>query len=240
MAHQVTRGILESCLNCQYKAHLKLQGQHGLRSDYENLLSTSRQEIKRIAIDKILARHTPDDVARDISLTATALRRGPAIVLDATLEDALLSLTFDGLKRVDGPSKIGEFHYIPMVFHEGRRVRQDQKLLLEVYGLLLSRLQGGYPDKGILWYGLPCKTMTVRLNQELRRTERFFREVKDAATGDSPPRLILNKHCSICEFRQRCDQQAMQEDNLSLLRGMGEKEINRYTKKGIFTVTQLQ
>jgi len=239
MAHKVTRDILESYLNCQYKAYLKLQGEHGIKSDYEGLLIACRKEVKRTAIGKILARHTPDDVARDIYLTTAALRVGPAIVLDTTLEDDLLSLTFDGLKRVDGPSKLGDFHYVPMVFHEGPRVRHRQKLLLEVYGLLLSRLQGGQPDKGIVWYGQACKTMTVRLNQELRRTERSFRQVKDAATGGSPPRLILNKHCQICEFRQRCDQQAVQEDSLSLLRGMAEKEINRYAKKGIFTVTQV-
>ena len=52
-------------------------------------------------------------------------------MLDATLEDDLLSLCFDGLKRVDGPSKLGDFHYVPMLFHEGRKVGKEQRLLLE-------------------------------------------------------------------------------------------------------------
>ena len=51
--------------------------------------------------------------------------------------------------------------------------------------------------------------------------------------------MILNDHCQVCEFRQRCHDQAVQEDNISLLRGMGEKEIKSYARKGIFTVTQL-
>jgi predicted RecB family nuclease len=57
--------------------------------------------------------------------------------------------------------------------------------------------------------------------------------------AESPPKLLLNDHCQICEFRQRCHDQAVQEDNISLLRGMGEKEIKSYARKGIFTVTQL-
>ena len=57
--------------------------------------------------------------------------------------------------------------------------------------------------------------------------------------AESPPRLILNDHCQVCEFRQRCHDQAVQEDNISLLRGMGEKEVKSYARKGIFTVTQL-
>ena len=55
----------------------------------------------------------------------------------------------------------------------------------------------------------------------------------------SPPQLILNNHCSICEFHQRCHDQAVREDNLSLLRGLGEKEIRKLSRKGIFTITQL-
>ena len=58
-------------------------------------------------------------------------------------------------------------------------------------------------------------------------------------TAEAPPRLVLNDHCAICEFRQRCQQQAVQEDNLSLLRGMKEKEVKGYARKGILTVTQL-
>ena len=96
-------------------------------------------------------------MARDIPLTAAALRAGPSFVLDATLEDDLLSLGFDGLKRVDGPSKLGDFHYVPMLFHEGRKVGKEQRLLLELYGLLLSRLQGQMPSSGIIWHGKECR-----------------------------------------------------------------------------------
>src|SRR5207245_2257724 len=46
-------------------------------------------------------------------------------------------------------------------------------------------------------------------------------------------------HCHVCEFRQRCQQQATEEDNISLLRGIGEVEVKAYARKGIFTVTQL-
>ena len=50
--------------------------------------------------------------------------------------------------------------------------------------------------------------------------------------AESPPRLILNDHCQVCEFRQRCHDQAVQEDNISLLRGMGEKEIKKLCQEG--------
>jgi predicted RecB family nuclease len=239
MATKITRDVLESYLYCKTKAHLKLAGQHGSVSDYEAMLVANRQKVRQTAIGKILAKHPEADVTRDIPLTASALRAGRWFVLDATLEDDLLTLNFDGLKRVDGPSKLGDFHYVPMLFHEGRKVGKEQRLLLELYGLLLSRLQGQMPSCGIIWHGQECRTTRVRLNADLRSTERLLRDVKEMAGGESPSKLILNDHCQVCEFRHRCHDRAVQEDDISLLRGMGEKEVKSYARKGFFTLTQL-
>ena len=68
---------------------------------------------------------------------------------------------------------------------------------------------------------------------------RIFEEVKALTSAGPSPRLILNDHCQICEFRQRCHSLALKEDNLSLLRGIGDKEVKAYARKGIFTITQL-
>jgi predicted RecB family nuclease len=239
MATKITREILEAYLNCKTKAHLKLEGQQGSTSDYEALLISNRQEVRQEAIEKILARNTESEVARDIPVTAAALREGRSVVLDTTLEDDLLSLTFDGLKRVEGPSKLGDFHYVPMLFHEGQKVGKEQRLMLELHGVLLSQIQGRLPAYGEVWHGRECKITRVRFNPDVRRNERLLREVKEMTGTSSPPRLILNSHCSICEFRQRCHDQAVQEDNLSLLRGLGDNEIRRLSRKGIFTITQL-
>src|SRR5262249_23166884 len=43
----------------------------------------------------------------------------------------------------------------------------------------------------------------------------------------------------VCEFRQRCRTQAEKADDISLLGGVGEKELRRFHSKGIFTLTQL-
>src|SRR5271165_1801060 len=220
VATKITREVLESYLHCKTKAHLKLAGQQGIRSDYEALLAETRQEVRRQAIDKIFAPHVESEVARNISLSAAALREKPSFVIDAILEDDLLSFVFDGLKRVDGPSKLGDFHYVPMLCHEGRKVGKEQRLRLEIYGLLLSQIQGRLPAYGLVWHGRECKSTKVRPSPDVRKTDRLLQEVKEMARGGAAPRLILNNHCQVCEFQHRCHDQAIQEDNISLLRGM--------------------
>src|SRR4051794_36736642 len=114
MATKITRDILESYLHCKFKGHLKLKGQQGTKCDYENLLIERRAKVRLAAIDKILARHAGEDIPRNILLTTSTLKQGASFILDATLEDDLFSLAFDGLKKVKGPSKLGDFHYTPM------------------------------------------------------------------------------------------------------------------------------
>jgi predicted RecB family nuclease len=190
MATKITRHILEAYLNCKTKAHLKLAGQQGNVSDYEALLISTRQEVRQQAIARILAQTPEGEMARDIPLTAATLREGSSFVLNAKLEDDLISLNFDGLKRVDGPSKLGNFHYVPMLFWEARNVGKEQRLLLELYGLLLSRRQGQMPSSGIIWHGRACRTTKVRLNGDMRKTERVLREVKEMVIWAAPHFLV--------------------------------------------------
>src|SRR5207249_8739408 len=58
-------------------------------------------------------------------------------------------------------------------------------------------------------------------------------------TSQTPPPLVLNKHCAECEFKARCRQVAVEKDDLSLLSSMTEKERKQQHNKGIFSVTQL-
>src|SRR5262245_843493 len=96
MTARVTRDIIESYLSCTYKAHLKLAGQQGTKSDYELLLAQAREEATKRATGGIVARYTADGVEQDIPLTTAALMRGAAFLLNVTLEDDALSVAFDG------------------------------------------------------------------------------------------------------------------------------------------------
>jgi predicted RecB family nuclease len=238
MPPRITADVLEAFLHCRTKGHLKQAGQVGLRSDYEILAAEQRAAVRRQAIEQITARHADSEMISTVPLTASTLIQGAAFVLDTTLEDDTFSLRFDGLKKVDGPSMLGDFHYVPLLFHGGCAVGKEQRRLLDMCGMLLSRIQGRMPAHGIVWYGRECRVKKVRLSPDPRKAERLIRDLQQSQ-DDGPPRLVLNDHCMVCEFRQRCRDQAVREDALSLLRGLGEKEIKSYARKGILTLTQL-
>ena len=50
----------------------------------------------------------------------------------------------------------------------------------------------------------------------------------------TPPRLMLNSHCPLCEFRQRCQAETLAKDDLSLLRGLSAKEITSNKTRDLY------
>src|SRR5262249_11986954 len=160
------------------------------------------------------------------------LGRGLPLLLDAAFEDDDLSVRFDALVRVDDRSRPGGFSYAPVLFHEAEKPSPNLRLLLAVQGLLLARVQGQDPAAGVLFHGAGCRERKVRLAPVAREARRLLREAREARTGP-PPRLLLNDHCQVCEFRQRCHAEATAKDDLSLLRAMGQKEISKYGRRGI-------
>ena len=126
-----------------------------------------------------------------------------------------------------------------MLFHEGRKIGKEQKVVLEFLGLLLSQVQGKSPAYGILWHGKECTPTRIKLGAGLRKGEQTLRELREMSDSPSPPKLTLNDHCRVCEFRKGCLAKAEEVDSLTLLDRMTPKLMRRYEKKGIFTVTQL-
>jgi predicted RecB family nuclease len=123
-----------------------------------------------------------------------------------------------------------------VLFHGGEKVGREQRLVLELHGLLLAAVQGLALSHGIVWHGKECRGTRVALRPE--RAEQLLRQLRRGRDAE-PPKLVLNDHCQVCEFRQRCHDQAVKEDNLSLPRGIGEKEVRAYARKGVLTLTQL-
>src|SRR5262249_18435029 len=153
---------------------------------------------------KILACHPDEEIPRHVHLTHSLLKQGASFLLAVTLENDDASLHFDGLKRVDGESELGAFHYAPILFYEGRKIRNEQRLLLELHGHVLACVQGRQPAYGVVWHGKECKGTKVRLTHDTRKAEQAIRELKSLAAGEAAPKLLLNDHCQVCEFRQQC------------------------------------
>ena len=235
---QITREILESFLLCKYKSYLQFNGHFAEKSEYELMLLESRNQVSTKVFGKILMRNEAEEISNNDSLSFKLLKMGFLYILNTSLHTKYVSLSFDGLKKEEGKSEIGNFHYIPLLFYENYNIKKNQRLLLDLYGLYISEIQDRLPRFGIVYCGRECRSRKISLFSNPSESKKLFAEINQLQKSNSAPAHILNSHCDICEFSQKCNEKALAEDNISLLRGIGKKEVNANRNKGIFTLTQ--
>jgi len=126
-----------------------------------------------------------------------------------------------------------------VLFCTASRVRARDRQQLATRAALLARFQGALPSSGTVYLGRNNARASIRFGSTLTKAENILQDAERLKRADAPPKLLLNDHCRVCAFRDRCRNQAIREDNLSLLRGIGERAIKRYARKGILTLTQL-
>jgi predicted RecB family nuclease len=239
VACRITDDVINALQHCRLKAYLRLHGEEGAQCGYERLLIEQRANAQRKAIEKVRREYSGTEVATNRNLSVANLGKGAALILSPRLDDDRHAVSFDALRKTDGPSVLGDFRYEPVIFSPARRVRASDRQQLAARAVLLARVQGALPAGGIVYLGRDGARTGIRFGATLTAAENLLRDAERLQRAEVPPKLLLNDHCRICEFHDRCRDQAIREDNLSLLRGIGEKTIKRHARKGVLTLTQL-
>src|SRR6267142_3035750 len=116
MTAKITLDILESYLQCKYKCHLKLLGEHGTPSAYEQLMRETRHRLRLAARDALLSQHGERESLCNHAVTVTVLEQSAPLLLDALVEDERLSVRFDASKEPPGHRNSGIFTTSPSSF----------------------------------------------------------------------------------------------------------------------------
>lgn len=236
---KINNDLFVNYLSCKYKAYLTLKGEKEEMSDYGLLQSKRQQAYKFTASSTLIRDNKQSFIAPNSPLTKSDLvKNSQLFIIGAVIIHGDVTFHFDALKQVPGKSLLGSFHYVPILFSENATIQKQQEMLLSLGSLVLGHIQGAYTTFGFIAFGNECKFTKVYVQKYRLKIEQNIRDLL-AILNNAIPKLILNKHCRICQYEKRCFDQAKIEDNLSLLSGMGENSIRKLNRKGIFTVNQL-
>ena len=137
----------------------------------------------------------------------------------------------------EGRGKPAQF--IPIRFIYRNKLTRDDHLLVAFDALVLSESLGRDTSLAKIIHGDVHSTLKVKAGGLLGEVRKLGVKMAEVVASDSPPDLVLNRHCGECEFRDQCRQKAVDKDDLSLLANMTGRERKKFHNKGIFTVTQL-
>jgi predicted RecB family nuclease len=228
----LTEDIFAAFLKCRHKAHLKIHQTAGKPSEYQQLQARLADEHRLAARQIMLRTHGPASVIASPPSLAEAIRRRPALILDATTADADGSCRFDALEQIPGGG------YTPVLVTPHQGITAGDRMRLAFGASVLARLQGSSPDTGRIVHGPAFKASRVSLPVLLASVRESVDQIRAIRDSPTPPPLVLNRYCPECEYRHACRARAIDKDDLSLLRGLSVKEIARLNGRGIFTVTQ--
>jgi predicted RecB family nuclease len=234
----LTDTLLRSWLRCRRKAWLDRHGPRDLqRWNAHRSLALQEQLLRFQQLLSAKPSHGPQACQEgEPAVMGVRLRapgpQGLAVEAHPTL-----------LLRVNSPSRWGGHGYLPVLARQGRRTTREHRLLLALWGRLLAQHQGAPVPQGLVLAGQGGRLVQERLTL----TPALDGQVNDSLgrlaedlQRPTPPALVNDrKKCTLCSWRQLCDQEAAREGHLSEVSGVGSKRRDLLLQVGIHTLRDL-
>ncbi len=231
----ITTEVFVAYSQCPRKAFLLLFAENkGTPHDYSVILGKRRQRNRDQYLEKFLQEY-PE--ARQYDPKSF---KKHTFLIEVTLSSEPLEASCSVLTKTDPEVTSRRITYEPTIVTGTYSIASDQKTELLFIGSVLGKIQKQEPTVGRI-VGIDGKTHRVQLESNYKSIKQSLKILKKwcSETPTEPPTLILNKHCSSCQFQEICRKQAEKDNSLSLLARMTPKEIKKYNKRGIFTIQQL-
>ncbi len=235
----ITGEIFQAFLNCETKSHLLSLGTVGAQREFADWQDRQVEKCKQDGFNRLRVKYWEGEglvyqgTPRDLKKAAFCL------AVECSLQADGLQTQIHALEQLDPADQKKHGAYLPIRFVPREKVTSQDKLLLAFDALVLGAVSGRQPAFGKIVHGSEQKVIKVNLSELIGKAKAVVGKITAQQANASPPPLILNKHCTECEFKTRCRQIAVEKDELSLLSGLNEKERKKQHSKGIFTVTQL-
>lgn len=229
---QITTELVVAYHQCKRKAFFILQGEaSGIKHEYEEILTT-RTEVNRSAY--------LNSLGSSVLSIAPSQAQVSSMKSSGRLSYENLEAVCDALVQPKRRASKEHLPYEPLIVVGTCSVSTEQKISLAFAGYVAGEMRRYRPPTGIIvpFHRKPHKVRLVTFYPTIEAILNALRPLLNAENLKVPP-PILNDHCHTCQFCQHCLEEAEREDHLSLLDRMTPSLIQKYRKRGIFTVKQL-
>ncbi len=236
MKNTISSDLFLDYLNCHYKVYLKSTGKLGTVPDFQILETELKQEYADCACENLLKLFPTEQISQSPKSLINALENRYKLLIRAQADIDNFSVCFDALILYKEKLVL---KYHPVLFVYKENISKQDKLLLAFGELVLSKILNKHVRYGRIIRGTAFTSTKVNIDKLIPSVEKIVSEIFRIFNGKSIPKIRLNAHCKVCKFNHYCHKIAAIKDDLSLLKGLSQKEIIKLNKKGIFNITQL-
>jgi len=234
----ITEETFEAFLKCETKSHLYFKCVVGVHSNFSKWQKHLREKFKQTGWERLRSAVRGDQCYVGTPALQMLKDNRYCLIIDYTAALPVIHARLHALQLIR-TARDTLCPYIPIRFVPSEKLTISDRLLLAFDALALSQTCGMTPRVGRIIHGCQYAPLTISLAGLIDKAQAVLGRITAQQAASTPPPLVLNKHCTECEFRSRCRQIAIEKDDLSLLSHIGEKERRKQNDKGIFTVLQL-
>ncbi|MCB0273120.1 MAG: TM0106 family RecB-like putative nuclease, partial [Bdellovibrionales bacterium] len=238
MNKRITGSDLYNYGKCAHKPYMDIHGNPKEKQDVHplvKLLWESGVQYEDLVLDylkdlypyKSWCELEPEltDKEKAFEITLNAMNKG----IDYIYQGSIMTDEYFGrpdlLIKVDGKSKFGDYHYIPVdiklarvedTWDDGKeRLNNSQKWQVMFYGDILEQIQGKRPEAGYIY-----KTRSRKLKVDLNRQDNYYDKalstIKSYNEVDSSY-PALSSICKMCEWKASCKSRLSKDNDASML-----------------------
>jgi predicted RecB family nuclease len=218
----ISSDIVVAYSHCPRKAFLLMSGEQGVDVEYVKILKQKRYSQKSKYINEI--KSTGSDIKIDKS---NNLKKCGDTLVNVNLKSEYFEAGCDILTRDYKVASLKKATYKPTIFIGTHNVSKEHKLELAFVGYVLGKIEGQIPEKGTI-VSADGKKHELKLKPILKSLQKIISPLQDwlSFSANQLPQLVLNKHCSACEYQMQCRQIAIEKDELTLLSNLKMTGIN--------------
>lgn len=144
-----------------------------------------------------------------------------------------LASTPDLLVKHPGKSNLGDWMYVPIDIHLGKRPKLEYQIVATYHAYLLNLVQGEIAEKA--WLILRGKGWhSVNLERSLPQMQEVLQASLEMLVHQKEPELFISRQtCSLCPWFGSCYQIAKSQDHLSLIPGVSPTRYAVLRKLGL-------
>lgn len=234
----ITSCLFEAFLACPFKCYLFSNGEIPAGSDYTNWLATQTESYRSEGMHKVTAEH-PHELDSGSIDPGRWKNASWHFALDQIVQTQDWEARIQVVQRIPPEAPNSPTQLVPIRFVPANKLSNSDKMVAAFEALVLAKSLGIKVGVAKIIHGEKYSVFTVKANLLSRAVHKAVSQAAALLSATSPPDLILNRHCTECEFQDRCRKQSVEKDDLSLLTHLTDKDRARLKDKGIFTVTQL-
>jgi predicted RecB family nuclease len=235
---KITPNLLEAYRMCPTKCWLRSAGEQITDRTGAQYTLAEDESYRAVAIDLMFS--GTDEIECMRSPDADSLKAGTwRVATDVLAQTPHLESRLHAVESLPLEGRGDPARLIAIRFVAANKLTKDARLLLGFDALVLSLILGRDVSHGKIIHGDNHATVNVNTQALVVGVQKHIETITALLSNPSAPDLVLIPHCAECEFQARCRKTATENDDLSLLSGMTEKERRKLHDKGVFTVTQL-